>query len=189
MRFTDAFNGFLNKITDQKPEMKAYSAIVMNDSEINELAQLEQKYVGFLKIDNMVVEAEKRLQNIVGVNIELYDDVSTMADVLSKNIVNAIILETDRLEMVKEESDMLDNTRVIGTFEIELVGEGVGISEKKLTEEPFIIYISGSDSRDGIKATARTDVNIVTVVNPKQNKICYCRFRVIRMCNYVGLRV
>ena len=94
-----------------------------------------------------------------------------MADVLSKNIVNAIALETDRLEIVKEESDVLDNTRIIGTFEIELIGEGAGVSEKKLTEEPFIIYISGSDSRDGIKATARTDVNIVTVVNPKQNKI------------------
>ncbi|MBR3138443.1 LCP family protein [Candidatus Saccharibacteria bacterium] len=171
LRYTDAFNGFLNKITEQKPEMKAYSVIVMNDSEIDGLAQLERKYVGFLKIDNMVVEAEQHLQNIVEVNTELYDDVSTMADVLSKNIVNAIVLETDRLEMVKEESDILDDTRVIGIFEIELIGEGLGVSEKKLTEEPFILYISGSDSRDGIKATARTDVNIVTVVNPKQGKI------------------
>lgn len=171
LRFTDAFNDFLNRITEQKPEMKEYSVIVMNESDINELEQLNQKYVGFLKIDNMVAEAEQHLQEIVNVKTEFYDDVNTMADVLKNNVVNAIVLETDRLEMAKEETDVLDDTRVIGTFEIELVTEGVGISEKNLTEEPFMVYISGSDSRSGLKTVARTDVNIIAVVNPKQRKI------------------
>ena len=60
---------------------------------------------------------------------------------------------------------------MIYTFEIELEGEAVDVSDKEITTEPFIVYISGSDSRTGVKTTARSDVNIVAVVNPKKSKI------------------
>ncbi|MBQ3452759.1 LCP family protein [Candidatus Saccharibacteria bacterium] len=41
----------------------------------------------------------------------------------------------------------------------------------EITREPFAVYISGSDSRTGIETTARSDVNIVVVVNPEREKI------------------
>lgn len=41
----------------------------------------------------------------------------------------------------------------------------------EVTKEPFAVYISGSDSRTGIETTARSDVNIVVVVNPEREKI------------------
>ena len=50
-------------------------------------------------------------------------------------------------------------------------GVDVEYSELDITKDPFILYISGTDSRHGVKATARSDVNIVVVVNPKQGKI------------------
>ena len=40
-----------------------------------------------------------------------------------------------------------------------------------VTAEPFILYISGSDSRGDITETARSDVNILVIVNPKTFKI------------------
>ena len=40
-----------------------------------------------------------------------------------------------------------------------------------ITNNPFAVYISGSDSRGKLSDTARSDVNIVAVVNPKTNKI------------------
>ena len=44
--------------------------------------------------------------------------------------------------------------------------------EKDLIERPFILYISGSDSRVSVDdPNARSDVNIVVVVNPGQSKI------------------
>ncbi len=44
--------------------------------------------------------------------------------------------------------------------------------EKGLTERPFILYISGVDSRTGIdNPTALSDVNIAVVVNPLQSKM------------------
>lgn len=40
-----------------------------------------------------------------------------------------------------------------------------------MTKDPFVLYISGSDSRHGLKARARSDVNILAVVNPAKKKI------------------
>lgn len=44
--------------------------------------------------------------------------------------------------------------------------------EKDLTERPFILYISGTDSHTSVDdPNARSDVNILVVVNPDQSKI------------------
>ena len=172
LRYVLAYNGFLDKITGRKPEMKQYSVLVNNDSGLNEIADLKNKSVGFLKTDPKAVNAEQYLQNVVKVEADFYDDIDMMLDVLKNRITDAITLETDRLEMLKEESEeMIKNTKVIYTFEIELEGEDVEVSTKEITTEPFVVYISGSDSRTGIQTTARSDVNIVAVVNPGEGKI------------------
>ena len=172
LRYTDAFNNFLSKITSERPEMKEYSVLVTKDSSAKEIEDLKQKSVGFLETDQMASVAEQYLQKQVSVESYYYEDVDMLTDVLLNGIVDAIALETDRVEMIKEEmSDFEDQTRVIYTFEIELDKKGASVSKKEVTTEPFIIYISGSDSRTGIKTTARSDVNIVAVVNPKKGKI------------------
>ena len=172
LRYIDAFNAFLSKVTEQKPEMKQYSVVVMNDSGYNEIADLKNKSVGFLKTDPKAANAEQYLQKQVKIEADYYDDMETMTSALNNKITDAITLETDRLEMLKEDAeDAVKGTKVIYTFEIELEGEAVQASDKEITTEPFVVYISGSDSRAGVKATARSDVNIVAVVNPEKGKI------------------
>lgn len=172
LRYTDAFNGFLNKITERKPETKQYSVVVMDQSEVKELPELSKKNVGFLKNDEKAGNAENYLLEKVQFTANFYDDADTLAKVLNTNIVDAIVLETDRMEILKEEAeDTVKNTRVIYTFEIEIAAKNAEISEKKVTKDPFVLYISGSDSRNGIKARARSDVNILAVVNPAKGKI------------------
>ncbi len=172
LRYTDAFNGFLNKITERRPETKQYSVVVMDQSEIKELSQLSKRNVGFLKTDEKAGNAENYLLEKVKFEANFYDDADTLAKVLNTNIVDAIVLETDRMEILKEEAeDSVKNTRVIYTFEIEIETKNAEISEKQVTKDPFVLYISGSDSRNGIKARARSDVNILAVVNPTKGKI------------------
>ena len=171
-RYTDAFNAFLNKVTDRKPETKQYSVVVTEKSEAKDLADLNKKNIGFLKTDTKVGNAEKYLNSKIKFDANFYEDLDTLTGVLNGNIVDAITLETDRMEMLKEEAaDSIKNTRVIYTFEIELDAENAEIIEKQVTKEPFVLYISGSDSRAGVKATARSDVNILAVVNPAKGKI------------------
>ena len=52
-----------------------------------------------------------------------------------------------------------------------IVDEDVEEEERGLIERPFILYISGIDSRDGYKEEALSDVNILVVVNPSKGKI------------------
>lgn len=170
-RYSNAFNGFLDKITTRK-ETKQYSVMVMTNSNINKIEELASKSAGFLKTDTKAGNAEQYLQDKVKFESDFYDDLDTMAGVLNGKIVDAIVLESDRIEMFKEEAaDSVKDTQIIYTFEIELDADDVEIVEKEVTEEPFVLYISGSDSRNGIKATARSDVNILAVVNPKKAKI------------------
>ena len=172
IRYWSSFDNFLNKITDGGSEYKQYSVVVLESSEIQNLEGLASKNVGFLGIDEKAGNAERYLSEKVKIEADFYNDLDTLASVLQNKIVDAITLETDNLEVMKEEAaESVKDTRVIYTFEIEIAAENVAHSEKQVTEEPFILYISGTDSRQGVKATARSDVNIVAVVNPKQGKI------------------
>lgn len=172
MSYTGAFNSFLSKVTEKKPEMKSYSVLVNESSDYDALDDLKQKNIGFLSTDAKAGNAEQYLKDQISFETDFYDDIDLLLSVLSGNLSDAIVLETDRIETMEEtEKNPLDNTEVIYTFEIELESEDVEISPKVVTEEPFILYISGSDSREGVKATARSDVNIVVVVNPKEEKI------------------
>lgn len=47
-------------------------------------------------------------------------------------------------------------------------------TEIDITKDPFIVYISGSDSHTSVDdPNARSDVNIITVVNPAKSKILF----------------
>lgn len=172
IRYSTAFNNFLDKITKHEPETKQYALMVLESSGISDLNGLANKNIGFLKIDEKAGNAEQYLQEKVKFESDYLESVDDLTRVLNNKIVDAITLETDRIEMLKEDAeDSIKDTKVIYTFEIQLAAENVAVSEKKVTEEPFILYISGTDSRNGVKATARSDVNIVAVVNPKKGKI------------------
>jgi len=172
VRYLLSYNGFLDKITSRRPELKQYNVVVTNDSGLESIEALAGKSVGFLKTDPKAVDAEQKLEEVVAVDADFYDDINVLTETLTNKITNAIVLETDRLEMLKEEiSDFGDNNKIIYTFEIEIKEEKSEIPDKKITQEPFVLYISGSDSRNGLKTTARSDVNIVAVVNPGQGKI------------------
>lgn len=172
IRYFAAYNGFLDKITAKRPEVKEYSVVVLEKSEFKEISDLNDKSVGFLKADPYAAKAEQSLQSEVKTISDFYEDVGTLSSALDSEITDAIVLETSRLEAIKDEAEsQMKDVRIIYTFEIELDGEEITASDKEIMQEPTIIYISGSDSRTGIQTTARSDVNIIAVVNPGQGRI------------------
>lgn len=191
-----AYNGFLDKVTGGGPESKEYSVVVLSDSNTNEIHELERKNLGYLKTDPKAGNAEQYLQSVVKHEASYYDDLGTLAQVLSGKISDAIVIESDWVQALKDgetsgeqvndtagggtntnndnadaDKEALESARVIYTFSIELDSENVEASDKDITKEPFIVLISGTDSRAGVKATARSDVNIVAAVNPATAKI------------------
>lgn len=192
MTYTGAFNGFLGKVTERKPEMKEYSVIVAEKSAYQNLTDLNQKDIGFLETDPKAGNAEQKLKETLEFEASSYADMDTLLGALSSTLSDAVVLESSRTEVLEEnEKNPLADTRTIYTFEIELESEDVEIVKKAVTEEPFIVYISGSDSRHGVQATARSDVNIVAVVNPKDAKILLVsipRDTYVQLHDTVGLK-
>ena len=202
LRYVFAYNGFLNKITDWGKEKKEYSVVIMskggennNDRDSDDkndesaLQALSGKNVGFLKTDSQATVAEKYLQGKIQFEAGMYDDVDTLIMALDGGLTEGIVLESSRLETLRESSentqnsatevqqnikntkDLTKNLQVIYTFEIEVEIEPAEVTNKEITTEPFVVYISGTDSRAGVKAAARSDVNILAVVNPAKGKI------------------
>ena len=46
-----------------------------------------------------------------------------------------------------------------------------GAEANKITKEPFVVYLSGVDNRGGLTEKARSDVNILAVVNPTTKQV------------------
>ena len=46
-----------------------------------------------------------------------------------------------------------------------------GMEAAKITKEPFVVYLSGVDTRGELTEKARSDVNILAVVNPKTKQV------------------
>ncbi len=64
-------------------------------------------------------------------------------------------------------NDFLDKVSMVSDESSEVVETNIDI-----TAEPFIVYLSGSDSRTNVDdPTARSDVNILMVVNPLRHKL------------------
>ena len=172
LRYTGAFNSFLNKVTSNGRELKEYSVVVLSNSGIDELEQLDSRSAGLLLTDMTASRASEELKKQVAVKTDTYEDVDVMDEMMDSNLLDAMVLESSRMEAIKEDkASLLDDKKVIYSFSIEITKEGEDAPRKEITEDPFLIYISGSDSRSGVKATARSDVNILAAVNPKTGKI------------------
>jgi len=87
----------------------------------------------------------------------------------------AVIVADAYLESLSEiegYTDILGQTRIIYQYDVTEAAETASADAVNITKEPFIVYLSGSDSRSAsINATGRSDVNILAAVNPSTHQI------------------
>ena len=107
------------------------------------------------------------------------------AEALYSGEAGAIILNelyADMLEDTEDYESFEDDTRLLYEIEIMAVAEeetdeeeetteSAAVSVDDITTTPFIIYISGSDTRSTTLKKSRSDVNILMVVNPTTKQI------------------
>lgn len=113
-----------------------------------------------------------------------FSSVFEMADSLLNGTLDAMILNSGYLSILEGDgrySNFSSLTRVLADVEIEgngeeLDGEGLLLNaEVDIAEngklKPFVVYISGSDSRVNSMHNNRSDVNILVVVHPENRQI------------------
>lgn len=124
--------------------------------------------------------------------VSRFASITAMIDSFYDGEIGAVILNSAYVELLEDEelyTDFSEKSRILYSMvvsdrdlealmaeqtistETESAEETEGISEKGITGKPFIVYVSGSDTRSNYLTTSRSDVNILMVVNPVTKQV------------------
>lgn len=171
IRYINTTIKFVDNMTSVKHVTQKYSVLVLKNSSYEKIDDLENKTIGFLKSNVNLDLATEKLGETIDFNDKKYDDAATLVSDVYNNNIPAVVLDNAYIEMLEDnDAEFIEDSKVIYTFEIE-VSKKDSKKAVNITKDPFVLYISGSDSRGTVSDIARSDVNIVAVVNPKNNKI------------------
>lgn len=171
-------NTMFSNITNVTSTSKnTVSVIVKESSDMQDLRDITDKKVGTLRLIGLV-GTQTCLEDIESKDIKIeqmnYDSISNLMSAFYSGEVDVVILNESyrsNVEDIEEYKNFSDNTRVIYQTTFETEDTNVANSVSDITEHPFNVLITGSDSRVDISENARSDVNMVVTVNPTTNTI------------------
>lgn len=101
-----------------------------------------------------------------------YTDWSPMVNALyaNKEIQAVIMNDSMRSTLAEEFEDFDTRTKVIGSITITTQVK-LSASDKKVNEEPFVVFISGNDGYGTISSNGHSDVNILAFIHPKTRQV------------------
>ena len=120
------------------------------------------------------------MEKITGNSVRLknYDHPFAMAEALFAKEVDALLINSAYVDILTEMEPLADFTervKCIWEYNVEQILQAetseIKTQEEASVLEPFVVYISGSDTRSKTLKTSRSDVNILAVVNPKTEHI------------------
>lgn len=111
-------------------------------------------------------------------NIKTYDNPLTLTTALTtpktvNDKLQTIFLGHTYLDALKDNNESIYNQlQILADVEIKVTPKHVETTTHASLDTPFIIYLSGIDNRDHtLPFAARSDVNLIMVVNPAKHKI------------------
>lgn len=156
---------------ESKYKLENYSLIVLKDSGYSKLKDVKNKQIGYYENSIGALDAKNRLDKEIKVGFSAYTSADSLFSDLVDSKVDAILVEDSIKSILDEENDdFLDSVKVIYSFKIKVKSEST-VKDVKVTKEPFAVYISGIDTYGEISSVARSDVNILVVVNPTTKQI------------------
>lgn len=158
---------FIDNFGNTKENYDYYYVIVLKESKYTKLEDLTGLMIG--KKDDLNDDVISKID--INYDEKIYETNLALINNLYNKTLDAIIISDIGEYLIEEEDENFTNkVRVIKTIKIpkkEVIQE----SNKKILEEPFILYISGIDTNGSISKVSRSDVNIVVTVNPKTHEV------------------
>lgn len=149
-----------------------YNLVVAKDSSYQSIKDIENKSVKAYKDLEDMSPIEKELKKKVDVTVEYEEDIMSMLTKVTEDKELIILVNSGNFDVMKETDEKYsEKVRILDTIEIQTLieQEQSGI---KITEEPFVVYLSGVDTRSNyLPSRSLSDVNIIVAVNPKDKKI------------------
>lgn len=165
----------IDEMAGQQVKVDEISCIVLKDDPAQSIYDTKDYTFGILAANDRenTNKALAEVQAAIGkepATIE-YQDNDTLIDALyAKDVKVIIINEANRSPIEEYYKTFSDDTRVLNTHKVETV---IQEDEKldDITKTPFNVYLSGIDVYGSIKATSRSDVNVIVTVNPNTKQI------------------
>ena len=182
----------LEDITEPVAKTSAYAVYVRTNDQAQSLPDASAYRFAMTSTENEDVKTQcvEKINEETGITINMlsYDSLPALVNGLYEQSCDAIILNSAYEGMLadsEEFADFLLQARKI--YEIGVNGDGESanlpgaveatpkplppVSIDNVTTKPFIIYLSGSDTRSEVLTASRSDVNILAVVNPVSKTI------------------
>ena len=190
----------IDNVTTQSNIVATMGVYTLAENEAEEIKDLSDATMGFLETydaernTTAVEEINKKSKG----ELLRVDKASVfeMAEALYSGDVDAIVLDeafvtlltdseveldeeaegeevTEEVAAAPDYSDFNERTRLL--YEVQIYGEAdeeeASASDKDVSDETFVVYISGSDTRNTKLTTSRSDVNILAEINPVTHEI------------------
>lgn len=182
----DAYKA-IDKVTTEPTSTLEMYVLVREEDSATTVADTKQYPYGIIADfdEDHTQQAILLIQEMTGqtLNVTSFVSITEIADGLLEGKVDAVVMNGATIAILIEDEayeDFLEKARILHTFQLtelevtepttEPVTEPVEV-EKTITNSPFIVYCSGSDTRSKKMRTSRSDVNILAVVNPQTKQI------------------
>lgn len=172
----DQVISFLEKNIDNK-QYAVYDVIVNIDSSMNDLESVRGKEI--ITYKELVADvSDEKLKETVSKEIPDSDlkfrsDLDSVFNVVADDKESVIIVNDGTYSAyIENMTDYASKVKIIAEIKIEMDGKAVEATEADLTNTPFVLYISGIDTRTGtMPSRSLSDVNIVAAINPVSKKV------------------
>ncbi len=170
----DAYD-FFQTITDDSADAHNVYVLVLNDNPARTLA--DAKDYTYAAVENYDVDNTQKMVQAIeaetgkAIDITYYAQTTAMVDVLCHKQVDAVIMNSVSISLLIEQPEyqtLLTRVRSLYTLTIE---NKTDTNRVGIANAPFIVYISGSDTRSQVLTVSRSDVNILAAVNPETKQV------------------
>ncbi len=179
----------MNSITNTTITTTEYTVYVKAENSANTLSDTKNYTYGICYIagDETLDKALASLNEEIGISVsyKTYASIPELVNALYFGEVDAIIMDSGYVSLLEDfelYADFHNRVKTVHTISvIEEVEKPTEPPTQPPTENggededeeiaPFVLYISGSDTRSAVLTRSRSDVNILAVVNPKNKQI------------------
>lgn len=184
------YNDYFSKIGQNETYFEKYSLVTLKNSDLTKNTANTITPLGILTSDPYFETVKQYLttadnnrpellrKSLDETNIKTYDNLLTLTTALiAPKTVNdklqTIFLGHTYLDTLKDNNESVYNQlQILADVEIKVTPKHVETTTHASLDTPFTIYLSGIDNRDHtLPFAARSDVNLIMVVNPAKHKI------------------
>lgn len=168
-------NDFFSAIGSALKQTRVFNVYVLKDSKVESLEDLKKSTFGVeFKTDtnNMTLATSKIEEKLdATLTTKEFDNYMLLADNLYDGKVDCIIADQAYMSILETNHEHFEaQTKIIDSIEITEKLE-VTTSKTNVTENPFIVYVTGIDTYGKVETVSRTDVNLLVCVNPKEKQV------------------